>query len=244
MMTLIGNEFTKLRTVRGPWVLLAIQQAVIIAGVSGIATAAGDLTSRRMMFGLLSHAGVASAILTLVLGITAVAGEYRHKTITDTLLATPRRGRVVAAKLAAYTIAGVGLGVISAVTGLLTTGAWRYAEGARLDLTDSGVWRIVAGIVALNAAYAAIGVSLGALVRNITGTVIVALTWIALVETTVSNLLGDLGRWLPNRAGMALNDMPAAGALLPQWGGGAVLLGYAGLIAAAALATTVRRDVT
>jgi ABC-2 type transport system permease protein len=65
-----------------------------------------------------------------------------------------------------------------------------------------------------------------------------------LVETTAANLLGDLGRWLPNRAGMALNDMPIAGAMLPQWGGGAVLAAYAGLIVAVALATTVRRDVT
>jgi ABC-2 type transport system permease protein len=244
MTTLIRNEFTKLRTVRGPWLLVAVQQAVIVAGVSGLAVALGDLGSSRATFGLLSHAGVASAIFTLVLGITAVAGEYRHKTITDTYLATPRRGRVVAAKLVAYTIAGVGVGVISAGTGALTTGAWLATDNASLDLTDPGVWRVVAGIVALNAAYAAIGVSLGALVRNVTGTVVVALTWIALVETTVANLLGDLGRWLPNRAGMALNDMPAAGAMLPQWGGGAVLAAYAGLFILAALATTVRRDVT
>jgi ABC-2 type transport system permease protein len=238
-MTLIRNEFTKLRTVRGPWVLIAIQQTIIVAGISGLAVSAADLTSRRMMFGLLAHAGVASAIFTLVLGILAVAGEYRHRTITDTFLATPRRGSVVAAKLVAYTIAGVGLGVISAGTGLVMTASW-----LSLDLSDPDVWGIVAGIVGLNAAYAAIGVSLGALVRNVTGTVIVALTWIALVETTVANLLGDFGRWLPNRAGMALNDMPSAGALLPQWGGGLVLLGYAVVFVVAALATTVRRDVT
>jgi ABC-2 type transport system permease protein len=190
--TLIRNEFTKLRTIRGPWLLLVIQQAVIVAGISGLAVAMGDLGSRRTMIGLLAHAGVASAIFTLVLGITAVAGEYRHRTITDTYLATPRRGRVVGAKLVAYTIAGVGVGVVSAGTGTLTTGAWLASDGASLDLTDSGVWRVVAGIVALNATYAAIGVSLGALVRNVTGTVVVALTWVALVETTVANLLGDL----------------------------------------------------
>jgi len=240
MLTLVRNEFAKLATVRGTWLLVAVQQAVIVAGVSGLAVAAGAPTA----IPLVAHAGVASAILTLVLGITAVAGEYRHRTITDTYLATPRRGRVVVAKLVAYTIAGVGLGVISAGNGLLTTGAWLASDGTRLDLTDASMWRVVAGIVALNAAYAAIGVSLGALVRNITGTVVVALTWIALVETTVANLLGDLGRWLPNRAGMALNAMPAAGAMLPQWTGGLVLAGYAAVFVVAALAITVRRDVT
>ena len=240
MLTLVRNEFAKLATVRGTWLLVAVQQAVIVAGVSGLAVAAGAPTA----IPLVAHAGVASAILTLVLGITAVAGEYRHRTITDTYLATPRRGRVVVAKLVAYTIAGVGLGVISAGNGLLTTGAWLASDGTRLDLTDASMWRVVAGIVALNAAYAAIGVSLGALVRNITVTVVVALTWIALVETTVANLLGDLGRWLPNRAGMALNAMPAAGAMLPQWTGGLVLAGYAAVFVVAALAITVRRDVT
>src|SRR5687768_10716551 len=190
MTTLIRNEFTKLRTVRAPWLLVVVQQAVIVAGVSGLAVTLGDLGSSRAVFGLLSHAGIASAIFTLVLGITAVAGEYRHKTITDTFLATPRRGRVMAAKLVAYTIAGVGVGVISAGTGSLTTGAWLATDDASLDLTVAGVWRVVAGIVALNAAYAAIGVSLGALIRNVTGTVVVALTWIALVETTAANLLG------------------------------------------------------
>jgi hypothetical protein len=73
-------------------------------------------------------------LLTLVFGITAVAGEYRHKTITDTYLATPRRGRVIAAKFTVYAAVG-------AVFGLL--------------------WRTLAGGVACNAAFAAIGVSLG-----------------------------------------------------------------------------------
>jgi ABC-2 type transport system permease protein len=99
--------------------------------------------------------------------------------------------------------------------------------------------------VAINAAYAAIGVSLGALIRNLTGAIAVALVWIALVETTVANLLGDLGRWLPNRAGMAVDYMPAGTVpLLPQWGALTVLIGYTAALVLIALNTTVRRDVT
>ncbi|HEY2950797.1 MAG TPA: hypothetical protein VGJ53_20775 [Micromonosporaceae bacterium] len=244
MSTLIGNEFTKLRTIRSSWLLLVIQQAVIVAGVSGLAAAGADLDTADGMRTLLSHAGVASAILTLVLGITAVAGEYRHRSISDTYLGTPRRGRVLAAKLIAYLGVGALLGAVSAATGLVTTAAWLSTADTALDLSDPPVWRIVAGIVGLNVLYAAIGVSLGALVRNLTGAVAIALVWIALVETTMANLLGDLARWLPNRAGMGLDSMPADAAMLPQWGAALVLAAYAALFAVVAAATTVRRDVT
>ena len=50
---------------------------------------------------LLEHGGLA-AIMTLVLGVTISASEYRHHTITDTFLSTPRRSPALAAK---YTVA-------------------------------------------------------------------------------------------------------------------------------------------
>jgi ABC-2 type transport system permease protein len=225
-------------------VLLLAQQAVIVAGVSGLAVGGADLGAPAGTRSLLSHAGVASAILTLVFGILAVAGEYRHRTITDTYLATPARGRVLAAKLTSHALVGLAVGILSAGTGLLVTWAWTAGEGATLDLTGGELGRMLAGIVAVNVAYAAIGVSLGALIRNVTAAVSAALVWITLVETTVANLVGDLGRWLPNRAGMALDAMPATEILLPQWGGGLLLAGYAVAFALVAAATTVRRDVT
>jgi ABC-2 type transport system permease protein len=91
--------------------------------------------------------------------------------------------------------------------------------------------------------YAALGVGLGAMVRNLGAAITIALAWIALVEGIAINLLGDLGRWLPMASGMALDNVPQ-GNLLPQVTGGLVLAAYAALFAVAATFVTMRSDVS
>jgi ABC-2 type transport system permease protein len=245
---LITIELTKLRTIRSSWLILAIQQAVVIASLSVLVVVGADLRAPTAVRQFLSQAGFMSSLLSLILGILAVAGEYRHKTITDTYLATPRRGRVVLAKLAALTLTGAAVGVLSAATAVAVTAISMAAKGIGLDLSSADTWRGVAGVVAGNALYAAIGVSVGALVRNPTGAIAGALLWITLLEGVMASLLRDLSQWLPNASLLALAYSPGRMAtdasLLPQWGGAVVLVGYAAALALLATATSVRRDVT
>lgn len=246
MPTLISTEFAKLRTMRTVWLLLAVAQLLVVAGVSGLLLNGADPHAPGTPGEALAHVGLV-AVFPLVLGIMAVAGEYRHRTITDTYLATPRRDRVIAAKLAAYTAAGVAFGLVTSATGLAATAAWLAAKGAPLDLSDAGVWQTLGGGIAWHAAFAAVGVGIGALVRSQTGAIAAALAWIALVEGIVGQLVGTgLARWLPYRSGVALVQAAtsADGTLLPRWGAGTVLLGYAALFALLARASTIRRDVS
>jgi ABC-2 type transport system permease protein len=243
-MTGLRNEILKLRTVRGPLLLLAAGQLVVIAGASGLFVSGADIADPNTPLRAVAHAGLVS-IFSLILGIVGMAGEYRHKTVTDTFLGTPRRGRVVADKLVVYAAAGVAVGLVSSVVSTTVTAFWMSGKGGSLDLSDPAVWRTLAGCVVWNACFAAIGVGLGALIRNVVGAIAVALAWIALVEGIVNQLLGDLGKWLPFASGVALEDIPAANVQqLPPWGGGLVLATYAVVFAAVAVSTTVRRDVS
>ena len=239
---MLRNEWLKLRTIRSPWLLLAVTQVLIVVGASGLLGRRDGVDSHGAT-GAVAHVGLLS-LAPLLLGIMAVAGEYRHQTITATFLSVPRRGRVVAAKLAVYGAAGLGFGVLGTATALATTGVWLGIKGGSVDLGYADLWRTVAGSVAWNVLFALIGVALGALVRNLVAAIGVALAWLALVEGLLGEVLGDrLGRWLPFQAGSALGYLPNVHNGLPQWGAGLVLAGYAAVFVAVGLFLTQRRDV-
>jgi ABC-2 type transport system permease protein len=246
MLTVISSEFRKLGTVRSPWLLLAAGPLTVAAGITGLVESGGNVHDPAQQGKALAHVGLA-AIFTLLFGILAVAGEYRHGTITDSYLSVPGRSRLVTAKLAVYGMIGAAAGLVSALVAIAVTTAWWSAKGGAFDLSAAAAWQTLGGGVAANIAFAAVGVGLGALVRNLVAAVAAALAWIALVEGIAGQLLGPgLARWLPFSASEALDraNLTTGSGLLPQWGGGLVVLGYAAVFATAAVITTLKRDVT
>ena len=241
MLALIGNELYKLRTTRTPWTLLSIQLGLVVVGVAGVALHGPATDDPLLVREMLAHAGILS-LFALILGINAVAGEYRHKTITDTYLAVPRRDRIIAAKLVAYTGVGLLFGIASVAVALIATIAWFATKSLPLDLANEGLWRTMVGAILWNGLYAAVGVSLGALIPNLASAIGFALAWILIVEGLVGQLIGEYSRWLPLASGRALGNLP--GDLLSQLAGGVVLAGYAVVLAIIAVATSIRRDVT
>jgi ABC-2 type transport system permease protein len=237
----IAAEIVRLRTVRAFWLTLAAAEFVVVAGTSGLANSADSLDGKLPTAA--AHVGLAS-ICTLVLGILAVAGEYRHRTISDSFLSFPRRTPLLIAKLVVTGGAAMLIGVAASATELVVARAWWQIKGVDFGLT-AAVWQTLAGGIAWNVAFAAIGVALGALVRNLMGAVALALAWVALVETIVGQLLGsEAARWLPFAAGQALGKVDTIDSPLAQPAAAAVLAGYVLLASVAAGLATLGRDVT
>ena len=245
MIALINVEWLKLRTTRAPWFLLLGAVALVVAGVSGAASHASNLADPGTVALAASHVGLVS-MLSLVLGVLVVAGEFRHKTITDTYLSTPRRSAVVVAKLAVSSGMGLLYGLVSAGVALVAITMWWKIKNAPLDLAGADLWRTLIGGVGWNVGFAAIGVGVGALVRNLTAAIAFALVWVAVVEGVVGQLLGDLARWLPFASGTALGKGPTLGSYAPisQWEAAIALVCYAALFALIATYTSVQRDVS
>ncbi|HET9141887.1 ABC transporter permease subunit [Actinophytocola sp.] len=195
---------------------------------------------------LFSSAG-ASSIFALILGIIAVTGEFRHQTVTPTFLATPHRGRVVIAKLAGYSVTGVGYGLATIALAIAIALPWTSAKGIDLSLSDNGIPAVLVGVAASVAVYSLLGVGVGALVRNQIAAVVGALVYLFVVEGIVSAVpvIRDYYKWFPGGANAALTGTFQPGAdLLEPWQGGLLLVGYGLLFAGLGTWLTVRRDVT
>ncbi|SDK53605.1 hypothetical protein SAMN05216298_0451 [Glycomyces sambucus] len=214
----------------------------------GVATDAGA----RLV---LSMIGL-TVLVPALFGALAVTSEYRHGTIAYTFLFAPRRHRVLAAKLAAYALAGAVYGTLvalAAAAGLYGTAALKGVEVGIGAGTAAG---LLTGLAAAMAAYTVIGVGVGALLRNQTATLLVLGAYLYMVEHVLAIIPGFSLAYpfLPGGATAALTEsslMSAAAvevtgratALLPPLLGAAVLLAYALAAAAAAVLAPMRRDV-
>ncbi|CAN5600349.1 hypothetical protein BH20ACT2_BH20ACT2_21600 [soil metagenome] len=114
---------------------------------------------------------------------------------------------------------------------------------AHVRLVDD-ICLVVLGATAGTVLYGALGVAVGALVRNQTAAVVVSLFWIMVVESLLVGLVPVVGRWVPGGAASALTSATVkAGDLLPMWAAALVLAAYAGGFALVASRLVLRRDV-
>lgn len=248
MTALLRAEARRFASTRSTLAVAALVVAYPLLSVAAIAFAPpGEEASlgRNSLIDLTRGVGDVATLAALVLGILAVAGEYRHGTIVNAYLVTPDRRRVLAAKLASQGLLALAMASAAATAAVVAGGAYLAGQGVSVE-AGTGLAATVAAVVAVTVAYSAVGVAVGALVPNQTVAVAGALLWVLAVEEVIPLLLGVTGlrRWLPGGAASRLLEVAGSD---PGGGGVAVaavlLVTVVAVLVTAAVAVTSARDV-
>jgi ABC-2 type transport system permease protein len=240
----VTAELLKIRSTRTTigLALGMIALIVLFALLSGLLTKAPDLMSTQDQLGLLS-VGSFSGVFSALAGIMLITSEYRYGTIRPTFLFTPRRSRVLAAKLAAGLLAGLAFGVAGQALGFGIGIAILDARGIPYAPDTGATALVLGGTVVASALWGAIGVGLGAILRNQVGAIIALLAWGFVVENLLFAFVPSVGRFAPVHAENGLFGLTTRHLLSPA-AGAATLIAWTAVLAAIGGVLAARRDVT
>lgn len=244
MRAQLRSELYKLRSTRTVAGLLAAMLALVVLAVllHGLGLPVRSLTSRSDQRGIFVDVGVnVGGVFASLLGALSITGEIRSGTIRPTLLVTPRRGRVIAAKAVTILAAGLVVGVVSTSA---AAGVGRLAlagRGLTVRLGAGDYVQLLVGGAAAGALLAVVGLGVGAVVRAQVPTIVALLAWLLFVE----NLFADLPsahRFVPGALAQALAGQQRTGTLHAPALAALLLAGYAAAAVAAGRTATTRRD--
>ena len=207
-------------------------------------------------------AGAFAALIAVgVVAALFITAEYRRGLIRTTLAASPRRGRVLAAKALVIGAVSFAAGLAAAVIAVVAGNQLARSEGIYLfHVTWLTELRVVAGTAALLAVSAVLALALGAILRRSAATVTVVIVAIVLpyILGAASVLPAGAADWLlrvtpaaafaiqqslPQYPQVTALYTPASGYFpLSPWAGFAVLCGWTALALGLAAALLRRRD--
>ena len=268
-----SSELTKQFTTSMWWILaliLFLYVGVTAGGLAGVLgavssgaigpeatngpTPTGDMIA-PIIYSLATSVGY---VFPLLIGTLLVTGEFRHKTLTPTFLATPRCGVALGGKV----VAGVAMGALYAVLAIIAAvapGAGLLAAfGLDTGLGAADTWALIGRMAIALVLWVLIGIGAGTLIRNQVAAIVGVLAFTQFIEPILRTVatfvegLGDVTAYLPGAASDALVGASifatmggaGGGSTLTWWGGGLLLLGYAVVFLALGWMISWRRDVS
>ncbi len=213
----IAWEWTRLRTTRTTWLLAGLSLACTFAVGAALAALARQVAADGTPVLPVEAATVVltrspvTPLVAGILGVLAMAGEFRHGTAAGFLLTVPRRGAAFAGKALAVAGAAAALAVANLAVGWLAVVLFLPGPVPVAALTG-----VQLGQVVLVAGWSLIGLALAALVRSQTASVVILLAEAYIVEPGLRMGLQATQGWthhladyLPFTVGAGLVSPPA-----------------------------------
>lgn len=190
MSALMHAELLKLRTTR---TFAAVVGTATVLSLVLVALGAilGAETNPHALF-----TNTSITYIIVLLGAVAMTGEWRHRTVTGSVLAAPDRVRLLAAKALAYAVAGIVLSLLVTVATMLVGTLILDARG-ETTLGVGGLADVLWRNLAVAALLGPLGVAVGALVRNQIVTVVALIAMAAVLEPAIVQVAPEVGRFGP-----------------------------------------------
>ncbi len=192
-------------------------------------------------------------LLLLTIGVMQIGAEYRHHTITGTLLATPHRVTAMLGKVVALLLVGVVYGIVSLV-GSVSVGAITLAARGQDAFPSGEVVRTLALSLLVLGLWALIGLGVGILIPNQVAALLigVGVAWIVEPIAGLALRAWDFGAqhvapYLPTQATNAIVNsvtQSPSDVRLSWWAGALTLGAWAAVLAGIGIWLTTRRDVS
>jgi hypothetical protein len=254
MVALVRSEFTKIRTVRAPYVTLL---ALIVVSVGLSCLVSWAVAANWAKASASSKVGFDPTSVSLVgfifgqmfiaaFGVLALTGEYATGMISATLTAQPRRIDVYAAKALVVAALAFVTGLIAGFVSFFACQAIMASTHASAKIGDPGVLRSVIGCGLFLAVCALFAFSIAALLRSAAGAISVAIGVLLIVPLLVmalpSSLSQDITRWLPSEAGSAILAPVTQSHEFSAWAGFGLFCVYTAILLGAGLLMFNQRD--
>lgn len=253
----LASEWTKITTLRSTYImvglslLLGIGMTALITAVIGSTWSEWSANDQASFDPVLTtfFGNIFTAIILSVLGVTAVSSEYSSGMIRTTLTATPRRGRVLIAKMAIIAVLTLVIGMIATVGMFLVGQAIYSSYGIQTaSLGDEEAFRTVLGVCLGQPLFPLIGAGLAVLLRNTAGAITTVMA-LLFAPSIFGGLLPswwqeNILRYLPGPASDNLAQINDADSVLYMGAAmaGAVVVAWILIFIGAAYVTLTRRD--
>ena len=226
------SEWTKLKTLRSTLVTLAIA-AVLVIGLSALLSlviAANQSSETKhgshptALSGFQGGWGI-GGLAFMVLGVLAISNEYSSGLIGVSLLATPRRARLLIAKVLVFSLSMFVVAEVMSFIDFFICHAIisAYPSFPNVSLTTHLVLRVVTGMGIFVTLIGLLGLGAGALLRNTAGSIVACVAFIFVLPGILSALpdswSNPIGEYWPTGAGERLTELTHGPNTLSAWWG-------------------------